>query len=197
MFRKFFSILFIALATCVFALTGCDSISDGLSEGTTADLSIHTSKTTEKSSNSSTEEDLVITDWKGYTITTNEIDYNPKEDTIDQDGYYTSEDDVATYIIEYKTLPDNFITKKDAKAMGWSGGSLENYVEDGCIGGDYFGNYEGLLPTKKGRKYYECDIDTMGASRRGAKRIIYSNDGQIYYTDDHYESFTLIYGSDE
>ena len=63
-----------------------------------------------------------------------------------------------------------------------------------CIGGDYFGNYEGLLPAQKGRKYYECDIDTLGKSKRGAKRIIYSNDGLIYYTEDHYESFELLYG---
>ena len=60
----------------------------------------------------------------------------------------------------------------------------------------YFGNYEGLLPKKKGRSYYECDIDTVGKRSRGAKRIIYSNDGLIYYTDDHYESFTLLYGEE-
>ena len=62
--------------------------------------------------------------------------------------------------------------------------------------GDYFGNYEGLLPEKKGRKYTECDIDTLGAKSRGAKRIIFSNDGLIYYTDDHYESFELLYGEE-
>ena len=62
-----------------------------------------------------------------------------------------------------------------------------------CIGGDYFGNYEGKLPKKSGRKYYECDIDTKGASSRGAKRIIFSNDGLIFYTDDHYETFTQLY----
>ncbi len=197
MFKKCISVLFIALSLLVFTLTGCDFIGDEVSEGTTADLSLSTGQTTGNSSESTTEDDIIITDWNGYTITTNEIEYDPNEDVIDEDGYYTSEDDVATYIIEYKTLPDNFITKKEAKSMGWSGGSLEEYMEDGCIGGDYFGNYEGLLPTKEGRTYYECDIDTMGASKRGAKRIIYSNDGQIYYTDDHYESFTLIYGSDE
>ena len=57
-------------------------------------------------------------------------------------------------------------------------------------------NYEGLLPDAPGRKYYECDIDTLGARSRGAKRIIYSNDGLIYYTADHYESFELLYGEE-
>mgnify|MGYP006328876335 CR=1 FL=1 len=53
-----------------------------------------------------------------------------------------------------------------------------------------------LLPEAKGRTYTECDIDTLGASKRGAKRIVFSNDGLIYYTDDHYESFELLYGEE-
>ena len=65
---------------------------------------------------------------------------------------------------------------------------------DYFIGGSRFGNYEGLLPEAEGRTYTECDIDTLGAEKRGAKRIVFSNDGLIYYTDDHYASFTLLYG---
>ena len=80
--------------------------------------------------------------------------------------------------------------------LGWSGGSLESYARGCSIGGDTFGNREGLLPAKKGRVYTECDIDTAGKSSRGAKRIVFSNDGLIYYTDDHYESFTLLYGEE-
>ena len=114
-----------------------------------------------------------------------------------EDGSYTSKEDVALYIHLYGHLPDNFITKKEAQSLGWSGGSLEPYAPGKCIGGDYFGNYEGLLPEKKGRKYTECDIDTRGAKSRGAKRIIFSNDGLIYYTDDHYESFELLYGEEQ
>ena len=87
-------------------------------------------------------------------------------------------------------------TKKEAKKLGWSGGSLEPYAPGKCIGGDYFGNYEQRLPVVSGRTYHECDIDTLNAKSRGAKRIIYSDDGQIYYTDDHYETFTLLYGDD-
>lgn len=112
---------------------------------------------------------------------------------IDEAGSYTSKEDVALYLYTYGHLPDNFITKKQAQALGWEGGSLEPYAPGKCIGGSRFGNYEGLLPEAEGRTYTECDIDTLGADRRGAKRIVFSNDGLIYYTDDHYESFTLLY----
>lgn len=111
-----------------------------------------------------------------------------------EDGSYTTKEDVALYLHLYGHLPDNFITKKEAQALGWEGGSLEPYAPGKCIGGSRFGNYEGLLP--EDRDYYECDIDTLGASSRGAKRIVYSEDGLIYYTDDHYESFTLLYGEE-
>lgn len=115
---------------------------------------------------------------------------------VDEDGSYTSKEDVALYIYTYGKLPNNFITKKEAQALGWVNGSLEPYAKGKCIGGDYFGNYEGLLPAKGGRKYTECDIDTLGASSRGAKRIVFSNDGLIYYTEDHYATFTLLYGEE-
>ncbi len=109
---------------------------------------------------------------------------------IDANGSYTSRDDVALYLHTYGTLPGNFITKKEAQALGWPGGGLDAYAPGKCIGGDYFGNYEGKLPDGN---YHECDIDTLGKSSRGAKRIIYSDTGAIYYTDDHYESFTQLY----
>ena len=105
---------------------------------------------------------------------------------------YTSKEDVALYIHTYGCLPDNFITKNEARKLGWEGGSLEPYAPGKCIGGDRFGNYEGLLP--EDRDYKECDIDTLGAKSRGAKRIVFSEDGLIYYTEDHYESFELLYG---
>ena len=118
------------------------------------------------------------------------------EGSLDPDGSYTSKEDVALYLHLYGKLPSNFITKKEAKALGWQGGSLEPYAPGKCIGGDRFGNYEGILPKVKGRTYYECDIDTLGKKKRGAKRIIYSSDGQIYYTGDHYETFELLYGEE-
>ncbi|MCQ2502836.1 MAG: ribonuclease [Saccharofermentans sp.] len=118
------------------------------------------------------------------------------EATLDENGEYTSKDDVALYIHLYGHLPSNFVTKKEAQKKGWEGGSLEGFFPGCSIGGDVFGNREGLLPKKDGRKYYECDIDTKGAKSRGAKRIVFSNDGLVYYTEDHYESFTLLYGEE-
>ena len=114
----------------------------------------------------------------------------------DEDGSYDAKDDVALYLHLYGHLPGNYITKKEAQSLGWSGGSLEPYAPGKCIGGSRFGNYEGQLPDAKGRSWTECDIGTMGKKSRGAKRIVFSNDGLIYYTDDHYESFTLLYGEE-
>lgn len=115
---------------------------------------------------------------------------------VTEDGIYDSKDEVALYIHLYGHLPSNYITYNEAKALGWPGGYLEPYAPGKCIGGGRFGNREGLLPEAPGRIYYECDIDTLGARRRGEKRIVYSNDGLIYYTDDHYESFTPLYGEE-
>lgn len=117
-------------------------------------------------------------------------------ESLPEDGVYTTKDDVALYIHLYGHLPDNFITKDEARDLGWSGGSLEPYAPGKSIGGSHFGNYEGLLPEADGRSYTECDINTMGADSRGAERIVFSNDGLIYYTNDHYESFTLLYGEE-
>lgn len=114
----------------------------------------------------------------------------------DETGVYTSKEDVSLYIFTYGKLPNNFITKKEAKNLGWQGGGLDDFIENGCIGGDYFGNYEGILPEKEGREYHECDIDTLHANNRGVKRLVYSNDGLIYYTEDHYETFELLYGEE-
>ncbi len=120
----------------------------------------------------------------------------PTQPKLDEKGYYYSKEDVALYIHTYGCLPENFITKNEARDLGWEGGSVERYAPGMAIGGDRYGNYEGLLPAKKGRTWTECDIDTNGKSSRGAKRIVFSNDGLIYYTDDHYESFTLLYGEE-
>lgn len=110
---------------------------------------------------------------------------------LDPEGSYTTAEDVSLYLYTYEELPDNFLTKEEAKKLGWSGGSLEPYAPGMCIGGDHFGNYEGALPEGE---YHECDIDTLGAKSRGEKRLVYSSDGRIYYTEDHYETFTLLYG---
>ena len=123
----------------------------------------------------------------------NDDTYTSKNE-IKEDGTYTSKDEVAEYIYLYGHLPSNFITKKDAKKLGWvsSEGNLDKVAPGMSIGGDYFGNYEGNLPEAEDRDYYECDIDFDG-TYRNAKRIVYSSDGLIYYTEDHYESFELLY----
>lgn len=121
---------------------------------------------------------------------------DPNQEQLAQGGTYTTKEDVALYIHLYGRLPDNFITKKEAQQLGWTGGSLEPYAPGCCIGGSRFGNYEGLLPEANGRTWTECDINTLGADSRGAERIVFSNDGLIYYTGDHYKTFELLYGGE-
>ena len=121
-------------------------------------------------------------------ITVDAADY-----AVEEDGWYDSMEEVAIYLTFFEELPGNYLTKKEAQALGWESrkGNLWD-VADGCsVGGDRFGNYEALLPEAKGRKWTECDIDFDG-SYRGAERIVFSNDGLIYYTGDHYESFEEI-----
>ncbi len=117
--------------------------------------------------------------------------------TLDEDGHYTSKEEVALYLHTYGKLPSNFITKKEAEDLGWKkkdgeAGQLHVVAPGMSIGGSSFGNYEGLLPEKKGRKYFECDINYVKGNR-GAERLVYSNDGLIFYTGDHYESFEQLY----
>ena len=104
---------------------------------------------------------------------------------------YTAPEDVAEYLHIYGELPENFITKKDAKKLGWvsSEGNLWEVAPGMSIGGDHFGNYEGILPEGD---YRECDVNFDGGYR-GSERIIYGEDGSIYYTDDHYKTFTQLY----
>ena len=114
---------------------------------------------------------------------------------VSEDGTYTSKDEVALYLHTYGHLPSNYITKDEAEDAGWKteGLSLDEACPGKSIGGDRFGNREGKLPKAKGRTWYECDIDYRGGRSRNAKRILYSNDGLIYYTEDHYKTFEQLY----
>lgn len=118
-------------------------------------------------------------------------------EALDEAGSYTSPEDVALYLHTYGKLPQNFITKKQAQALGWDSkaGNLDEVAPGKSIGGDHFGNYEGGLPEADGRVWRECDVNYDGGYRSG-ERILYSNDGLIYYTDDHYNTFTQLYGGD-
>lgn len=118
----------------------------------------------------------------------------PTAAAIDIDGEYNSRDDVALYIHTYGHLPKNFITKDEAYDLGWNAreGNLWDVAYGKSIGGDVFGNREGLLPKAKGRTWFECDIGYEGGYR-GGERIVFSNDGLIYYSASHYESFERLY----
>ncbi|MDD4801926.1 MAG: ribonuclease domain-containing protein [Syntrophomonas sp.] len=112
---------------------------------------------------------------------------------IDKKGAYSKPMEVAEYIHTYNQLPKNYITKKEAAASGWESnkGNLWEVTDQKSIGGDVFQNREGKLPKAKGRQWYECDVNYYGGYR-GEERLIFSNDGLIYYTQDHYETFTEI-----
>ncbi|MGM9649853.1 MAG: ribonuclease domain-containing protein [Butyricicoccaceae bacterium] len=114
-----------------------------------------------------------------------------EDQPLDPDGSYTDKDEVAEYIDTYGELPDNFITKNEAKALGWdsSKGNLQEVAPGKSIGGDRFGNYEGRLPDGK---WTECDVNYHGGYR-GSERLVFSEEGAIYYTNDHYETFEQLY----
>ena len=116
-------------------------------------------------------------------------DVNSKNQLADEPCI--SRECVSAHIRRTGTLPQNFITKKQAGELGWQGGDLWRYARGKSIGGDRFGNFERRLPDKKGRTWRECDIEYRGGAR-GAKRLIFSNDGLIFYTADHYESFERV-----
>ena len=136
--------------------------------------------------------DLPISDDSQNDLNNDDED---EEDSVAYGESYTSKEEVALYLHLYEELPPNFITKNEAKKLGWVSkeGNLSEVAPGMSIGGDHFGNYEGILP--KGKEYRECDIDTDGGYR-GAKRIVFSDDGCIYYTEDHYETFELLYGEE-
>ncbi len=147
------------------------------------------------------EEEIYVDD--GYEVYDEQDEIQNADDEqyeaqLSEDGSYSSKEDVALYLYLYEHLPDNYITKKEAEKLGWdsSKGNLWDVAPGMSIGGSRFGNYEGLLPEDDDRQYYECDIDYEGGYRN-AKRIVYSDDGLIYYTEDHYKSFECLYGEEQ
>lgn len=112
---------------------------------------------------------------------------------VQENGTYTDKDHVAAYVHKFNKLPSNFITKKQAEQLGWKDkGTLDKVAPGKSIGGDRFGNYEKAVPDKQGRSWKEADIGYVKGNR-GAKRIVFSNDGLVYYTDDHYKTFKQLY----
>lgn len=132
-----------------------------------------------------------LTDNKDIKINEEIIEENIGEEKIlDEDGSYYSLEDVSSYLVEFNHLPPNYITKKEAMDLGWSpkDGNLWEVTDKAVIGGDYFGNFEGNLPEGN---YKEADINYKGG-KRGAERIVFDEDINIYYTKDHYETFERI-----
>jgi len=193
--KKWFSWLF--SACLAFSLTACtpdSGTSDALHTATLAPSEV-TLPVPSPVSSPENSAPLVSPEASAFPTTPASVTLEPS--LLDEFGTYSSMEDVSLYLATYGELPDNFITKQEARDLGWTGGSLEPYAPGSCIGGDYFGNYEGILPQPEGRTFHECDIDTLGTSSRGAKRLVFSNDGLIYYTDDHYQTFTLLYGDED
>lgn len=134
-----------------------------------------------------------LTDGKHKSAKVDNVKANSGKLQISEHAAYTDKEHVAAYINEFAKLPHNYITKGEARKLGWqSKGTLDKVAPGKSIGGDRFGNYEGRLPNKNGRIWKECDIDYVRGNRN-AKRIVFSNDGLIYYTGDHYKSFTRLY----
>lgn len=194
------SVLMLTFSCLLTACAGADTAdsiapetSVTASDTTVSDIEINadtTAEMTAETNEQTTEETTAETTAQTTAITT--VETNAK--TIDKQGSYTSPEDVAGYIHTFGTLPGNFITKDEAKALGWDSkaGNLWDVAPGKSIGGDRFGNYEGLLPSAEDRKYTECDVNYSGGYR-GAERIIFSDDGLIYYTADHYETFEQLY----
>ncbi len=149
--------------------------------------------------------DGVLTDWEALLALPESTEAPPeaKEPTIEEiyasmvekDGHYQDLEHVVAYLVTYHRLPANYITKSEAQRLGWvaSKGNL-SAVAPGCsIGGDRFGNYAGILPKAS---YTECDIDLTGPTRN-AKRVIFDSKGNIYYTEDHYQTFTRVYPAEQ
>ena len=120
--------------------------------------------------------------------------YSPPELNVTEDGEYTDKDSVALYIHQFGHVPSNYITKTKARKAGWDNtkGNLWKVLPGKSIGGGGFENDEGILPDAPGRSWFECDIDYEGGYRN-SKRLVYSNDGLIYYTGDHYKTFQRLY----
>lgn len=191
--KKLISAILAPAALCLM-FAGCYFAFPDVTESTTSSAVATTTATESVTEASSSEEEPNSSSTEETTTTTSETTTSSETYGVSEDGEYYSKDEVALYIHLFGHLPSNFITKKEARALGWSGGSVEDFAPGKVIGGDKYGNYEGVLPKGKGLTYHECDIDTKGKSKRGAKRIVFSNDGHIYYTDDHYSTFTLLYG---
>ena len=167
--RRKITVILLALLAVIMCLTGCEALKNA------------------------TEKESTPTEKAAVTVTASAA--APEKGPV-VTGPIIEPQAIADYLFEHGTLPDNFITKNEAKALGWD--SSRNYVSDVApgksIGGDYFANREKILPDVRGRTYREADCWYTEGKRRG-ERIVYSSDGHVWYTEDHYQTFTELFPS--
>ncbi len=190
------------LLTTLLLFTSCGKAAQPTENITTPPVSYEETAASEETSQSEEISQSEETDISEETPQTEAAEQSAEPDTEAQSempydlpeygGYYYDVENVVLYLDAYGELPPNYITKNEARDLGWEGGSVEDYLEGAAIGGDRFGNYEGILPEADGRAYTECDIDTDGYPSRGSRRLVFSNDGLYFYTSDHYEHFSEV-----
>ena len=115
---------------------------------------------------------------------------DPRENTTVSIDELTKESVVVPFVKQNNKLPDCYITKKEAGKHGWdaSKGNLCDVLPGRAIGGDVFTNREKSLPSKKGRSWFEADLN-YNCGHRNSDRLLFSNDGMVYVTHNHYKTF--------
>ena len=100
----------------------------------------------------------------------------------------TNEVKVINYVKSNHELPEYYITKSEARKQGWvpSEGNLCDVLPGKAIGGDKFSNREKTLPS--GKQYCEADVN-YNCGNRNADRIVFTKEGEVYLTKNHYKSF--------
>ncbi|MBR0104195.1 MAG: ribonuclease [Firmicutes bacterium] len=187
--KRLLILIMLLIALPMVFFSGCSKEAEELAATAINEVSKTVQEETSSKDNSETKEDEVSPEDEEDASEEEEAEI--PEETISEYGEYSDPYEVAEYLYTYHHLPSNYITKDEAEDLGWnsSKGNLWDVAEGMSIGGDRFGNYEKQLP--KGN-YHECDVNYEGGFR-GSERLIYSDEFEIYYTQDHYESFIQLY----
>lgn len=95
--------------------------------------------------------------------------------------------------MNFNQLPPYYIPIADARAAGWKArkGNLATVAPNRMLTKGIYNNDDGHLPDAAGRIWYEADINYT-SGRRGLERILYSNDGLVFITRDHYVTFIEV-----